>query len=269
MQTFSSEAIQSYDTYSFGYCNYALRESSDDISTIYNLGFLPYSGAQGVKDVFYMARSVRVKLDGWEPNSENRRILSRFTDIKRTEYQVSSFDYQQDTFLQFCLDYFASRHGSIVMPKERLLHLFTSGLITQVIEYTTSSSLLGYVYEIADSRIAHYIYSFYDLAYVDQSLGLWMMIDSVRAAQENGKDYFYLGTAYGEKGLYKTNFSNLEYWNGHEWVANRELLRTRCKSDGQRTSATLMDEWKAGFIDSHFSHITTNTTHHTELPAPS
>src|SRR5436309_2068800 len=124
MRLFSSEIVQSYDFYSFGYTNYALQEKGDTLDQIYNQGFLPYSGAAGVKNVFYMARSVRIQLKDWAPNSENRRVLSRFSNLTRTTHPVQSFDYQNELFLTFCLDYFANRHGASVMPRERLLHLF-------------------------------------------------------------------------------------------------------------------------------------------------
>ncbi len=252
MRLFSSEMIQSYDTYSFGYCNYALREADDALTDIYSSGFLPYSGANGIKDVFYMARSLRINLKDWQPNSENRRILSRFTDLSRTSHPIASFDVMNEGFLTFCLAYFANRHGLAIMPRERLIHLVTCGLITEIIEYRKDTKIIGYVFEVAENHITHYIYSFYDLAFINQSLGLWMMIDSSIKAQEQGKDFMYLGTAYGKKGLYKTNFSNLEFWNGHTWVADREQLRTRCTSDDDRTLSK-MDEWKSSFSDSLFT----------------
>lgn len=91
--------------------------------------------------------------------------------------------------------------------------------------------------------MSHYWYSFYDLDLVFKSLGLWIMIDSIREAKKEKKDYFYLGTVYGEKALYKTNFDHLEYWNGGKWIADKKSLKIRSRSDQER-EFNAIDEWK-------------------------
>src|SRR5437870_4904348 len=80
----------------------------------------------------------------------------------------------------------------------------------------------------------HYWYSFYDLALAKQSLGLWLMLDAVRDAQERGLTHYYLGTVYGEKALYKTNSEPLEWWDGKQWQSDVALLKERGRSDAGR-----------------------------------
>ena len=69
------------------------------------------------------------------------------------------------------------------------------------------------------------------------------MQETLERAKKEGKDYVYLGTAYGEKGLYKTSFAGLEYFNGTLWRDNPEDLRALCKKDNLR-SVSYGDIWK-------------------------
>jgi arginine-tRNA-protein transferase len=243
MRIFASELGHNYDTYSFAYCLYAQRESSDTLSQIYNQGFLPYTGSPDTHGVAYMTRSARINLDGWKPNSENRRVYSRFSDVSRKIEPVSSFSGSIEEMLSFCSTYFRERHGPTVMPLTRLRHILASGWVTDIATYTLDGKLLGYIWLGRDSQATHFYYSFYDLAHVRQSLGLWLMVDMALNCQELGLQYLYLGTAYGTKGLYKTNFDRLEFWDGSQWVANRSLLRERCRADEKRI-LTACDRWK-------------------------
>ena len=242
MKPFQSEIMHSYDTYSFGYCNYAMREDSDCLVDIYTVGYLPYSGAREVKDVFYMARSLRIVLAQWALNSENKRIQKRFSGLQSQLIPVDQFNYCDKTFLQFCVDYFVKRHDLGVMPRERILYLLDN-FVTHILEYRREGTVMAYVFLVQDDSICHFSYSFYDLAYVNQSLGLWLMIDAARRAKQSGKKYFYLGTVYGDKALYKTNFQNFEYWDGNEWIKDVNKLKKMSRTDEIRT-LDIKDEWK-------------------------
>ena len=70
------------------------------------------------------------------------------------------------------------------------------------------------------------------------------MLDGVRHAQKAGRKYFYVGTVYGEKALYKTAFDNVEYWDGGEWVADKKQLKKLGRSDNEKT-VNIMDDWKS------------------------
>ena len=106
MRFFSSEFAHSYQSYSFGYCNYLEREKKDELSLIYEKGFLPYSGKEGVRDIFYMARSARLVLKDFELNSENRRIAKRFDgSFTKEDIPLTDFDWKNPVFLKFCTNY--------------------------------------------------------------------------------------------------------------------------------------------------------------------
>lgn len=242
MKLFSSELAHNYETYSFGYTNYAECEAADSLTMIYHSGYLPYSGSRTVRDIFYMARSARVSLTDFALSSENRRIAKKFAGVF-TKRRIAKKDFNADeAFYTFCLNYFATQHGA-VMPRERLVHIMECGLITHIIEYQIGEKIAAYVLEVESEEMAHYWFSFYALEYTKQSLGLWLMQDALTDAKERGLLHYYLGTVYGEKALYKTNFEPLQWWNGAEWIADVQALKERGRQDGDRV-LTLTDEWK-------------------------
>lgn len=248
MRLFTSEFGHSYDSYSFGYCNYAELEKSDKLWEIYQSGFLPYSASFDKKDIFYMARSARINLKNFELNSENRRIAKKFDGkFEKEIVPFSKFNWKNEEFISFCADYFAVRHGKNVMPKSRLMFLLNCGLISDIAVYKEDGIPKAYVFLVSDNQMAHFWFSFYDLSLVYQSLGMWLMIDVARDAANppagGGKKHLYLGTVYAEKALYKTNFDNLEYWTGSEWSRDIKKLKSRSHTDHTR-SLNIVDEWK-------------------------
>jgi len=244
MKKFSSEFAYNYKNYSFGYGNYCLYEKGDILSEIYSSGYLPYSGSPEVKNIFYMARSARVPLTRFALTSENRRVAKKFDGkFDRISKPVNNFDIDDKDFLSFCVDYFAKRHGSKVMPLNRLMAILRSGFISHIVSYIEKGMPVAYVFECSDRHMAHFWFSFYYLKYIHQSLGMWLMLDSVRFAKERGADYFYVGTVYGEKALYKTAFGFLEYWDGSSWVMDIKKLKALSRSEKERT-IDLIDSWK-------------------------
>lgn len=242
MRLFSSELAHNYETYTFGYTNYAEREANDSLRDIYEKGFLPYSGSRDVRDIFYMARSARVVLSDFELSSENRRIAKKF-DGSFTKDRIAKKDFTADeSFYTFCLAYFATQHGA-VMPRERLTHIMECGLITHVLTYHKDGKVAAYILEVEDGAMGHYWFSFYAPEYAKQSLGLWLMQDALTDAKHRGLSHYYLGTVYGEKALYKTNFEPLEWWNGTTWLADVGSLKEHGRRDGDRV-LSLTDEWK-------------------------
>jgi arginyl-tRNA--protein-N-Asp/Glu arginylyltransferase len=213
-----------------------LREG-EPLEQIYAQGYLPYSGANNSKDIFYSGRSARVVLGDFELSSENRRIAKRF-DGMFSKHRIPFEQFvPDDHFWNLSLTYFAQKHGPNAMPRARIEALFTAGIITTVITYRHETDIVGYVLEVEDvsasRRMGHFWYSFYDLRYVQQSLGMWLMLDCVRSAKERGFAYYYLGTVYGEKALYKTNFQPLEWWDGSTWNTDQKLLKERGRTESR------------------------------------
>jgi len=51
-----------------------------------------------------------------------------------------------------------------------------------------------------------------------QSLGMWIMIDCIEQAKNDGYDLYYLGTAYGEKAKYKTNLPRMHLFQTQSYM---------------------------------------------------
>lgn len=211
--------------------HWVLREAGEPLEVLYGQGFLPYSGTTDLQHIFYSARSARVVLQEYKESSENRRIAKRFDDIFEKK-RVPMADFVPDeAFYEFCLAYFAQKHGADAMPRARLRTILESGLLSNVYVYTKDGAPAAYVLEAAEGSFCHYWYSFYDLAYARQSLGLWLMQDAIRAAKACQLEHYYLGTVYGEKALYKTNFEPLEWWDGSNWSRDIAALKTLARKD--------------------------------------
>ncbi|MES2203260.1 MAG: GNAT family N-acetyltransferase [Patescibacteria group bacterium] len=205
---------------------YIKREPADSAAAVYGSGYLPYSGTKNLLNVFYRARSARVVVPQFILTSENRRIAKKFDGIFSTSH-IKGPPPREAT--EFCLSYFKERHGIDAMPRERLEIVFAQ--VTNTTIYRSKDMVVAYVVSIEDGECGHYWYSFYDTAYARQSLGMWLMLDCIRDAQARGLRHYYLGTVYGEKALYKTNFAPLEWWDGTEWSGDVAALKERARLD--------------------------------------
>lgn len=232
MKIIYTEFGQIYEKYQFGYCVYSERENNESLSNIYNQGFLPYSADTTKKNIFYMARSSRVPLKDFEISSENKRVLKKF-EGKLTKKKVSKESLVEDQgFLEFCKNYFDKKHGVRIFTKERLKHVINYFEETLVWSYSDEKDVVvAYIVENRSENIGHYWFSFYDLDLVEQSIGMWIMLDAILQAKKDGYEYYYLGTVYGKKALYKTNIQQLQYLNGGDWSSDIKLLKEKMKGD--------------------------------------
>jgi arginine-tRNA-protein transferase len=231
MKTLAAAPVPDFDSYIGRPDTVYIEREGEPLELLYDRGFLPYSGTIGVQNVFYSARSARVVLQEFELSSENRRVARKF-DGALSKERVPLADLAGDaSFRAFVLDYFARRHGPRVMPAERLDIILASGLVKDVIVYRNESELVAYVLEVRDGNMVHFWYSAYDLSLTERSLGLWLMIDCMRDAKAAGLAHYYLGTVYGAKALYKTNFEPVEWWDGSVWQRDIAALKEKARAD--------------------------------------
>jgi arginyl-tRNA--protein-N-Asp/Glu arginylyltransferase len=217
--------------YRFGYCEYAYSEAGDDPARIYADGWLPHTADPAIRNRFYMARGARVVLKDYTYTSENRRVAKRFDGMFTTERIVpNAVDADIRTLF---LKYFAERHGPRVMPEARLESILATPLPLEVVVYKKGGVVTAAVLEIGDATFGHIYYSAYDLSLIQQSLGMWLMLDVARQAKEAGRKHYYLGTVYGEKALYKANLEPLEFWDGTHWVRDAAKLKALARADAK------------------------------------
>ena len=240
MKIFFSESKPEYQSYTFNYGIYCIKESNDALSDIYQSGFLPYSASTALSyEVFYRARSLRVELDRFDDTSENRRVDRKIESLNIQmevlyKKQVLSID---QGFIPFCENYISSRIGE-AMSTARLKYILGISIGTHIFRFTKDHETVGYVLAAIDSQIVHYWFSFFDLELMKtHSLGKWMMWSVIRWAMENQKQQVYLGTAYGEKALYKVrDHKGLSFFDGNRWNQDMDLLKSWCKTDQERNA---------------------------------
>lgn len=225
MRIYRKEFGARYRTYEFGYTFWAEREKGDTPDELYENGFLPFSSDPGVSHTYYMARSACVDLKNFSFSSENRRVWRKFIERSLREEVSTETCFADKDFFIFCLAYFDAHHGKGLFTKERLKHVLSFSPEVRVFRYLLDGVRAGYVIECHGKNMRHFWFSFYDLHLTYQSFGAFLMLHATEEAKRNGISHMYLGTLYGEKALYKTNFAPLVYWDGNAWVNDLKKLR--------------------------------------------
>jgi arginyl-tRNA--protein-N-Asp/Glu arginylyltransferase len=224
MKLLFSEAQPDYGNYIFPYAIWAFPEPGETPAALFSAGFLPSSRQL---DRFYLCRHLRVQLDKFEPSSENRRILRKGEGITVKLVPRPEFDYTPAR-REFCQRYTDAKFGASGMSDERLDSLFNSPVTTHLLVFTETATGaevgLATLY-VAGDRMAFYYYAFYDLAYANRSLGMFMMTSAVELFAARGCQQLYLGSCYAESALYKTQFTGAEFFNGWRWSDNLEELK--------------------------------------------
>ncbi len=245
MKIFYSEIpAADYDTYTFPYAVYAMAETPDDIPSIYRKGFLPYTDIRfrlPAEPLFYLARSLRVRLDAFVPTSENRRIARKMADLNPRMEAVDKEKLRDDkAFMDFCRAYAAERIGE-AMNEERLQYIFEHPLLNKIFVFRGDDGVLGYVWAVDYPPVLHYWFAFFDTRYFDRGIGKWMMERVISYARGKGYEHAYLGTCYGPKALYKVrDFRAVEFFDGEKWSADVKRLKAKCREK----AGSGPDEWK-------------------------
>ena len=225
-----------YKDYKFGYSVNCILKSTDNIEEVFEKGFLPYTGnINNSKEVYYMARSIRINLNEYERLSENKRIIknvkSKF-NIKFELQEKKTFNHDKD-FKDFCINYSRERFINEPLSSERLDLIIQRNNYNKIFKFSISNKPIGYVLTYLNNNIIHYWFSFYDINYLDDfAIGKFIMEKVIFYAKKNNMRYIYLGTCYGEKALYKVrDFKGIEYFDGVKWNNNIKNLKALCKND--------------------------------------
>jgi leucyl-tRNA---protein transferase len=230
MKTFLSENTPDYSTYTFNYTMYAVKENQAELDEIYERGFLPYTGNTAIeREIFYLARSLRVNIANFDSTSENRRVcrLVEPLDIKLDVIAKSLFDLNDSVFKAFCGNYIAERIGDDNMSLERWDYILKQETGTHIFKFYNENKVFGYVLAAITPKAVQYWFAFFDTEYMrTHSLGKYMMWAAIDWAKQNQKQYVYLGTAYKPAALYKIrDHKGLEYFDGNGWNQDIKQLK--------------------------------------------
>ncbi len=251
MKILFSEYDPDYSRYLYPYVVWALPEEHETPADLYDAGFHP---ASPNLDRFTLCRHLRVPLAGFEPSSENRRILRKGAGLRAKLVPRAEFDFH-DRRRDAWLDFAHRRFGPGVMPPERLDGLMSGRVVSHLlvfedpgpgpgpspVEPAATAREVGVVLlYLEPPRLAHYYYAFYDLAHANRSLGLHLMTRALLWFRDAGFQRLYLGTCYSERALYKDQFAGIEFFNGVAWSNDLAQLRHLVRRDA-RTSHLLQD----------------------------
>jgi arginyl-tRNA--protein-N-Asp/Glu arginylyltransferase len=270
MKLLFSEAKPDYGNYIFPYAVWAFPEPGETPADLFHAGFLPSSRQL---DRFYLCRHIRVKLEKFEPSSENRRILRKGQDISVKLIPRAEFDYTPAR-REFCKRYTDAKFGESGMSYERLDSLFNSPITTHVLVFTEAATGaevgLATLYMEGD-RMAFYYYAFYDLTHANRSLGMLMMTSAVELFAARGSKQLYLGSCYAENALYKTQFTGAEFFNGCRWSENLEELKFILRRQQQpelRQHLLECEEYRESFAPGELKELAAQSAFQAKLPIP-
>jgi arginine-tRNA-protein transferase len=242
MKIVFSECGIDYSQYAFAYVVHCIAEDLSEIPVVYERGFLPFTNSNSIKsEIYYLARSLRLNLIAFKLTSENKRVLNKCQPLDISTDFVSKGDFLfTDDFFQFCLTYCDKRFTNQAMNIDRLKYIVDRKSLNKIIVFKSKGKVLGYVFACAMGEMFHFWYSFFDINYLHQSIGKFMIVTTIEWARKNNYKFFYLGTCYTEKALYKVrDHRGCEFFDGNRWINDRQLLIQLCKND--KDDGTLKD----------------------------
>lgn len=224
-----------------------IRDFSDaNIEKLYDEGFLFTRTSKGD---MYQTRSLRINLNKFKLNSENRRVLKHVESVEINTSAIPYPDYDW-TIHKLGKDFYSKKFGEktfsaqkikeLITDKEksnfnRVLNYFAPIKILKHIAYKDTDDkranhyTIGYCIALETKNTLHYCYPFYHLDSPIQNLGLGMMIKAIVLAQEADKKYIYLGSASRPTDTYKLKFEGLEWFDGRDWQTNLAKLKQELK----------------------------------------
>lgn len=231
--------------------------SENSITQKYNEGYVFTRIGKGV---MYKTRSLRINLNNFEFNSENRRVLNKNSNLvlKYADLPIplDKYDWKIHSLGS---KYYSTKFGKDVFSASKIKELFTNistsnfnlsfiYLLNNILrvnpfnetmlgtDYNTVihnmnediKDPIGYCLCYMNSSILHYSYPFYDLTITkDQNLGMGMMLKAIDYSLKNNLEYIYLGSVSTLESKYKLQFNNLEWFDikTNSWNTDINLLK--------------------------------------------
>lgn len=218
-----------YQNYRFPYCIHAVKEEGDTYHDLYSKGFLPYSNDLKIKDeIFYLARSIRIPLQGKIFNYKQQNVLNKFSSIfsdQDIHFTLTKKEnlVKNDDFRKWSINNAKENFLSI----ERLGYILSRPYLEDILEIKHKNQLLGNIYIIKEHPLfAHIWFSFFDLQIPYNDFGKWIILKTMQWLKEFGFQYFYIGTCYGMNAFYKLTLSpQTTFFDGMQWNDNISALK--------------------------------------------
>jgi arginyl-tRNA--protein-N-Asp/Glu arginylyltransferase len=203
--------------------------SDANIEQKYDQGYVFTRLGNGHMD---QTRSLRIDLDKFELNSENRRILKKTDEIKIRKESLPYSNYHWSIHKLGKEFYDKFQEG--LFSANKVKELFTNqekSDFNVVFVYSIEGKDIGYCINLESDNILHYSFPFYDRNSSPKYMGMGMMVRAIRYANGNEKKYFYLGSAQRPSDKYKLQFEGLEWFDQNKWSQDLYKLKNILKSE--------------------------------------
>ncbi|MFH8516606.1 GNAT family N-acetyltransferase [Streptomyces gelaticus] len=217
-----SECPPDESNYTFPYHVWGYLEEGESVSSAYRQGFLP---AEYDFSRFYLARSIRVKLDEFSSSSRMRYVERKCGSISDALLTRDQFEFSAE-WHEMVEVYFSVQKISASYRHTRFLQQIDSPLATHVSCFVDESNgkPVGLVPILIRDGISQYGIPVYDPSYRTVSIGNYIMAATLHRLRARGVDHCYLGYCSDRGSLYKTRFPGMQFFNGRGWSADRAEL---------------------------------------------
>ncbi|MBH0014113.1 arginyltransferase [Pseudoalteromonas sp. NZS100_1] len=197
--------------------------STDKFESLLGLGFRR-SGNQIYRPhcpICSACSSVRVLAQDFIPSKSQKRKLNK----AKTQFEVKFSTQERPEYYPLYSKYITMRHqdGSMYPPEKEQFQSFLlcSWLKITFIELWHQDTLVAVAVTDCMNSAISAIYTFFDPDFEHYSLGSVMILEQLKFAKEQNKQYVYLGYQIDEcdKMKYKTQFLPAQKQLNDEWVA--------------------------------------------------
>ncbi|WP_033017451.1 arginyltransferase [Pseudoalteromonas sp. BSi20652] len=197
--------------------------STDKFESLLGLGFRR-SGNQIYRPhcpICSACTSVRVLAQDFMPSKSQKRKLNK----AKTQFEVKYSTQERPEYYPLYSKYITMRHqdGSMYPPEKEQFQSFLlcSWLKITFIELWHQDTLVAVAVTDCMNSAISAIYTFFDPDFEHYSLGSVMILEQLKFAKEQNKQYVYLGYQIDEcdKMKYKTQFLPAQKQLNDEWVA--------------------------------------------------
>jgi arginyl-tRNA--protein-N-Asp/Glu arginylyltransferase len=222
MKYIFKEYKTNYENYEYPYQIYLEANENDSIDEIYEKGFL---ATRIKKNYYYLTRNLRINLQEFSLNSENRRILKKTESLTLENKKLNDFTFNY-SISKLATDFFKTKFNKTIITPQKLKWLFAGEFFTNVLVYKNKNEIIGYCITMETKKTLHYAYPFYKSELIGTNIGMSMMIQAIEHAKEKNKKYVYLGTVYTKDSMYKLQFKGIQWFNGESWNDDIDKLKS-------------------------------------------
>lgn len=199
--------------------------SDAEINALYDQG---YVFVRIGKNILQQTRSVRIKLADFTLSSENRRVLRKVENLslELIKLPISPDNYDWHIH-KLGKDFYNNKFGPGIFTASRIKTILTTQELNFnfLLKYSIIDQNCGYAIAYSNSSIMHYAYPFYDFEAYPSNLGMAMMIQAILYAQNEGREYIYLGSVRKASDIYKLQFKGVEYYQKDQWSNDIAALK--------------------------------------------